>query len=179
MRSNRIRRQVRSVQQPVSSTAPAKPVKKTVEKPVSDRKERRGMHKMEEEKREPEPVEEYSDENSEEITSDSEADMEVEMEPKEVKERMADEVSEKIKPTMENYKAIRERYAQLTRELWESQEKLEQIMEDFGFSEEERELLNKRSNAWLEYFIANATFRDENVNLFEYMDTFMKTQKFL
>lgn len=137
------------------------------------------MRKMEEEKHETEPVEEYSDENSEEITSETDAGMELEMEPKEVKEKMADEVSEKIKPTMENYKAIRERYAQLTRELWESQEKLEQIMEDFGFSEEERELLNKRSNAWLEYFIANATFRDENVNLFEYMDTFMKTQKFL
>lgn len=179
MRSNRLRRQVRSVQQPVVSAAPAKPVKKVVEKPVSDRKERRGMHKMEEEKREPEEVKDYSEEDSEEITSDTDAGMEVELEPQQVKEKMADEVSEKIKPTMENYKAIRERYAQLTRELWESQEKLEQIMEDFGFSEEERELLNKRSNAWLEYFIANATFRDENVNLFEYMDTFMKTQKFL
>ena len=71
--------------------------------------------------------------------------------------------------------AIRERYQELLKELWENQGHLD----DFNFSEEEKDILNKRVKLWLEYFISTATFRDENVNLFEYMDSFCDTQKFI
>lgn len=71
--------------------------------------------------------------------------------------------------------AIRERYQELLKELWENQGHLD----DFNFSEDEKDILNKRVKLWLEYFISTATFRDENVNLFEYMDSFCDTQKFI
>lgn len=71
--------------------------------------------------------------------------------------------------------AIRERYQELLKELWENQGHLD----DFNFSDEEKDILNKRCKLWLEYFISTATFRDENVNLFEYMDSFCDTQKFV
>ena len=73
------------------------------------------------------------------------------------------------------YKAIKERYQELLKELWENQGHLE----DFNFSDEEKDILNKRVKLWLEYFISTATFKNENVNLFEYMDSFCDTQKFI
>ena len=68
-----------------------------------------------------------------------------------------------------------ERYQELIKELWQSQTALE----EFGFDEEEKKILNKRVKLWLEYFISTATFREENVNLFKYMDYFCETQKFI
>ena len=80
-----------------------------------------------------------------------------------------------VKVDQELIHAIRERYQELLKELWENQGHLD----DFNFSEEEKDILNKRVKLWLEYFISTATFRDENVNLFEYMDSFCDTQKFI
>ena len=67
------------------------------------------------------------------------------------------------------------RYQELLKELWKSQSKLD----EFGFSEEEKKILNDRVKIWLEYFAITSAFRDENVNLFEYIDSFTETQKFI
>ena len=80
-----------------------------------------------------------------------------------------------VKVDQELIHAIRERYQELLKKLWENQGHLD----DFNFSDEEKDILNKRVKLWLEYFISTATFRDENVNLFEYMDSFCDTQKFI
>lgn len=72
-------------------------------------------------------------------------------------------------------KMVQKRYQELLKELWKNQGHLD----DFNFSDEERNILNERVKLWLEYFISTATFRDENVNLFEYMDSFCDTQKFI
>ena len=72
-------------------------------------------------------------------------------------------------------KAVQKRYQELLKELWKNQGHLD----DFNFSDEERNILNERCKLWLEYFISTATFEGENVNLFEYMDSFCSTQKFV
>ena len=46
--------------------------------------------------------------------------------------------------------------------------------------DEEKKILNERVELWLEYFVSSATFnREEDVNLFEFMDYFTETQKFV
>lgn len=73
------------------------------------------------------------------------------------------------------YEAIRSRYQELLKELWENQNTLD----EFEFTKEEKDILNKRVKLWLEYFVSTATFRNGNINLFEYMDSFTDTQKFV
>ena len=151
MRSARQRRvqvarktsRVPEVQQPVESA------------PVG-RKEKRSLKRMEEEK----PVVEQPP--REEEYDDSSEDVPMEEQHEELKEQLASTTGNKMRPTSEFYEAVKERYQELIKELWQSQNTLE----EFGFDEEEKKILNKRVKLWLEYFISTATFRDENVNLF-------------
>ena len=56
----------------------------------------------------------------------------------------------------------------------------ENSLKDFNLSDEEKKILNERVELWLEYFVSSATFnREEDVNLFEFMDYFTETQKFV
>lgn len=80
-----------------------------------------------------------------------------------------------IKLDEDMYEAIRSRYQELLKELWENQNTLD----EFNFTKDEKEILNKRVKLWLEYFVSTATFRNGNINLFEYMDSFTETQKFV
>lgn len=98
-----------------------------------------------------------------------------EMSMDEAKKHLAPKSMNKLRINEELYGAIRDRYQQLLKELCESSYSLE----DFNFSQDEKNILNERVRLWLEYFVSTATFRDENVNLFDYMDTFTKTQKFI
>lgn len=87
-----------------------------------------------------------------------------------------DQVDEVEQPRQDAIKRqIKERYQSLISELWANEKQLK----DFEFPDDLRELINKRVALWLEYFITNATFRSDNANLFEYMETFAKTTKFL
>ena len=92
-----------------------------------------------------------------------------------MRENLASSTLDKLRPNEDLYLAIKERYQELLKELWKSQNSLE----EFNFSNEEKKILNDRVKLWLEYFVSTATFRDENVNLFEYMDSFTETQKFI
>lgn len=162
MRSTRQRRV-----QPVHRTAKVVEQPKVVDQPVPPRKERRGIKRMEEEK----PIiEEHFEEDD-----DSSDDIPMEEQHEEMKEQLAESTVSKMRPNQELYEAIKERYQCLLKELWKNQSTLE----EFNFSDEEKDILNARVKLWLEYFVSTATFRKENVNLFEYMDSFCDTQKFI
>lgn len=92
-----------------------------------------------------------------------------------MKKILASNDDQMIKLDEDMYEAIRSRYQELLKELWENQNTLD----EFEFTKEEKEILNKRVKLWLEYFVSTATFRNGNINLFEYMDSFTETQKFV
>lgn len=92
-----------------------------------------------------------------------------------MKRILASNDDQMIKLDEDMYEAIRTRYQELLKELWENQNTLD----EFEFTAEEKEILNKRVKLWLEYFVSTATFRNGNINLFEYMDSFTETQKFV
>lgn len=92
-----------------------------------------------------------------------------------MKKILASNEDQMIKLDEDMYEAIRSRYQELLKELWENQNTLD----EFEFTKEEKEILNKRVKLWLEYFVSTATFRNGNINLFEYMDSFTETQKFV
>lgn len=144
-------------------------VQQPVEPAPASRKEKRPLKRMEEEK----PIVEQPPRDEE--YDDSSEDMPVEEQHEELKEQVAATSGNKMRATPEFYEAVKERYQELIKELWQSQNTLE----EFGFDDEEKKILNKRVKLWLEYFISTATFRDENVNLFNYMDYFCETQKFI
>ena len=164
MRSARQRRV-----QVARKTSRAPEVQQPVEPAPVSRKEKRPLKRMEEEK----PIVEQPP--HEEEYDDSSDDMPVEEQHEELKEQVAATSGNKMRATPEFYEAVKERYQELIKELWQSQNTLE----EFGFDDEEKKILNKRVKLWLEYFISTATFRDENVNLFNYMDYFCETQKFI
>lgn len=155
--------------QPVHKTSKVVEQPKVVEQLVPPRRERRGTKRMEEER----PVAEQQFEEEDEF--DSSEDIPMEEQHEEIKEQLADSTVNKMRPNQELYEAIKERYQCLLRELWKSQSTLA----EFNFSDDEKAILNARVKLWLEYFISTATFRKDNVNLFEYMDSFCDTQKFI
>ena len=172
MRTVRQRRQQQ--QQLVRKTAAApiaqQPARQTSRVGVSAgrqpvREKKQELKKMEEEHAFSE--DEYSNEEVPEVTAEEEC--------REMRKEVASEVDEEFKPDSKLCKAIRARYSELTKELWDSQGKLD----EFNFSEEEKNIINNRVKIWLEYFVSTATFRKDNVNLFEYMDSFTETQKFI
>lgn len=180
MRSARRRTGVQ-VRSSVPSTKPTV-VTKSVKEPI---KKDRHVTKMEEEQ---EPISKHNkhvkkhsvDEmDSESDDNDSSDDVQMNIEPEkeheELRQEVASQTLSKLRPNEDLYIAIKERYQELIKELWQSQNALE----EFEFSEEEKQILRDRVKLWLEYFISTATFRDENVNLFEYMDTFWEKEHFI
>lgn len=177
MRSARQRRlqpqQTKKVvaQQPVV-TAPVQKQKSVIKPQVgrqSVRDKKQEVKKMEEE--------EELDENSYDSQEDSgeQEDETLESQREDMRERVAPETLDELRPNGKLYIAIKDRYQELLKELWKSQSKLE----EFGFSEDEKKILNDRVKIWLEYFAITSAFRDDNVNLFEYIDSFTETQKFI
>ena len=156
--------------QPVHRTTKVVEQPKVLEQPVPPRKERRVTKRMEEEI----PVETEKFDDEDELDESSE-DIPMEEQHEEMKEQLASTTLNKMRPNQELYEAIKERYQCLLKELWKNQSTLE----EFNFSDEEKEILNTRVKLWLEYFVSTATFRKDNVNLFEYMDSFCDTQKFI
>ena len=147
-----------------------------VEKPVQSRRE---AVKKEEKKKEVRRMEEEDDTSEEELDEKSveqeDEDESLEDQRQQLRGKYAAETMEELRPNAKLYVAIRDRYQEILKELWKSQNKLD----DFGFSNEEKKILNERCKLWLEYFASTAAFRDENVNLFEYIDSFCDTQKFV
>lgn len=162
-------------QQPVRQPAktvtkePARTVKSAA-KPVSDR---RMARKMEEEPRE---IEQYeTDESSYDEPEQEDLQMDTEEERDDLKEKVAENTLKDARIDADLMQTMKKRYNELIKQLWENQGKLD----DFGFSPEEKDLLNERESLFLEYFVCNAIFRDDKVNLFEFIDTFMDTVKFV
>ena len=150
---------------------PAAPQKSAQE----ERKSRRELKRMEEEKVE-EKEEEVTESSDEELSEEKEEPMQtMEEERKQMRSKVAADSLDELRPNAELYKAVKDRYQELIKDLWKSQSKLE----EFGFSEDEKKILNDRVKLWLEYFAITSAFRDENVNLFEYIDSFCETQKYI
>lgn len=158
-------------QQPAVAT-PAQKQKSAVKPQVGRqnvRDKKQEIKKMEEE---PE-VEDDSIDSQEDSTEQEDETLESQRE--DMREKVAPETLDELRPNGKLYIAIKDRYQELLKELWKSQSKLD----EFGFSEEEKKILNDRVKIWLEYFAITSAFRDENVNLFEYIDSFTETQKFI
>lgn len=93
-----------------------------------------------------------------------------------IKQFFKEEDHSAVKNDVTLYNAISSRYNELLKELVMN----ENSLKDFNLSDEEKKILNERVELWLEYFVSSATFnREEDVNLFEFMDYFTETQKFV
>lgn len=143
-------------------------VRRTINKPVE-----KPVQVQEDPVPEKKVMEEVSDEETD--TSESEEQIVESMNKQQLRETIAPKSMSKLRPNEDLYVAIKNRYQELLKELTET----EYSLADFEFSQEEKEILNNRVKLWLEYFVSSATFRDENVNLFDYMDSFTKSQKFI
>lgn len=137
-------------------------ISKMEEEPVSSHKKHIKKHNVDEDE-------------IEDSTSDEIMDMEPEKEREQLKMEIAPQTVSKMRPTEDLYLAIRDRYSELLRELYQT----EKAANNAKFTDTQKEILRKRIRLWLEYFITTATFRDENVNLFDYMDSFLKGQEFI
>ena len=170
MRSARQRRlqpqqtkKVATQQTPVTSVQK----QKSVTKPQVSKKQE--PKKMEEE---PEVEDDSYDSQEDSVEQEDET---LESQREDLRERVAPETLDELRPNGKLYIAIKDRYQELLKELWKSQSKLD----EFGFSEDEKKILNDRVKIWLEYFAITSAFRDDNINLFEYIDSFTDTQKFI
>lgn len=152
-----------AVAQKQKSTAKPQPGRQAL------REKKQEVKKMEEEQ----VVEEDSYDSQEDSVEQEDESLESQRE--ELRERVAPETLDELRPNGKLYIAIKDRYQELLKELWKSQSKLE----EFGFSEDEKKILNDRVKIWLEYFAITSAFRDDNINLFEYIDSFTDTQKFI
>lgn len=154
-RVRRIRKVLKSKPKKVVQVA-----KKAITKPVTVIKKKK--HRIEEDDKTEYP------ELSESVGSDISSDESIE------------EYSEKkIKNDVTNQKVnemIRTRYNELLQELWEN----ENTINEMEIRPELRNLLNRRSRLWLEYFISTYTFNNyQNLDVFNYMDTFNNSTKYL
>ena len=155
---------------------PAKKAEPAVTQKQEEKKSKREAKRMEEEEPDMEEDEEVTEDSQEEVSEEKEDGMEtVEDERKQLRGKVAADTLESLRPNGKLYVAIKDRYQEVIKELWKSQSKLE----EFGFSAEEKKILNDRVKLWLEYFAITSAFRDENVNLFEYIDNFCETQKYI
>lgn len=105
-----------------------------------------------------------------------EEDIPVQDQRSKIKQFFKEEDHSAVKNDVSLYNAISTRYNELLKELVMN----ENSLKDFNLSDEEKKILNERVELWLEYFVSSATFnREEDVNLFEFMDYFTETQKFV
>lgn len=171
MRTARQRRQqqLQFTKRPAAAPVAQQPAKAASKPAVATGRQAMREKKQEVKKMEEEHVSE------EEYTSEDEVEVDPETERQELREEVAADSMDELRPNGKLYIAIRERYEELIKDIWQSQGQLE----EFGFSDEEKDIINKRVKLWLEYFAVTAAFRDENVNLFEYIDTFTSTQTFI
>lgn len=119
--------------------------------------------------------EEYEDPMEEEEESEEEPVLNKSQQRTQMKSQLAPETKDKMRMNSELSMLIVERYNELLKDLALNDDSLEEL----NFTPEEKALINKKVELWLEYFISTATFRDDDVNLFDYLDSFVKTQKFL
>ena len=71
---------------------------------------------------------------------------------------------------------IRERYSELLKELWENENQLNELQLNTTI----KNLLNRRSKLWIEYFISTYTFNNyKNLDIFNYMDNFNNSTNYL
>ena len=92
-----------------------------------------------------------------------------------MKKQISEETKNSMRMTPELSALIVERYNELLKDMAMNDDSLDNL----NLSAEEKNLINKKVELWLEYFISTATFRGDDVNLFDYLDSFNKTQKFL
>lgn len=154
---------------PVAAPVAQQPARAAAKPAVATSRQAMREKKQEVKKMEEEQISE------EEYTSDDEVEVDPETERKELREEVAVESMDELRPNGKLYIAITRRYEELIKGIWQSQGQLD----EFGFSDEEKAIINKRVKLWLEYFAVTAAFRNENVNLFEYIDTFSATQTFI
>lgn len=119
--------------------------------------------------------EEPEDETGE--TTENETSTEYPMEPSEEAEETGKDLpaldSSKIN---EMNSMIRVRYSELLHELWEN----ENMINELEMSPQAKNLLNRRSKLWLEYFISTYTFNNyKNLDIFNYMDSFNNSTNYL
>ena len=89
--------------------------------------------------------------------------------------QISEKTNDSMRMTPELSALIIERYNELLKDMALNDDSLDNVK----LTDEEKNLINKKVELWLEYFISTATFRDDDVNLFDYLDSFNKTQKFL
>lgn len=170
MRSARQRRlQPQQTKKVVTQQTPVTSVQKQKSVTKSQVSKKQELKKMEEE---PEVEDDSYDSQEDSVEQEDET---LESQREELRERVAPETLDELRPNGKLYIAIKDRYQELLKELWKSQSKLD----EFGFSEDEKKILNDRVKIWLEYFAITSAFRDDNINLFEYIDSFTDTQKFI
>ena len=92
-----------------------------------------------------------------------------------MRSQLAPQTKDSMKMSYDLSLIIAERYKELLQELTTNDDSLEEL----NLTQEQKDLINKKVELWLEYFISTATFRDDDVNLFDYLTSFCKTQKFL
>ena len=118
--------------------------------------------------------------NIDRMEEEEESTEEMEEKPKsqsieEMRSQLAPQTKDKVKMNYDLSLMIAERYKELLQELTTKDDSIEEL----GLTEEQKEVINKKAELWLEYFISTATFRDDDINLFDYMIKFCKTQKFI
>lgn len=117
---------------------------------------------------------EYEDEERMEEVSKEEKPIDKKAERQKLREQIADETVDAVRLDKDLIIAISERYQELLQELYSTDNRIENL----HLSEEAREIINDKANLWLEYFLASSTFRDPKANIFDKMDSFIKTNKF-
>ena len=117
---------------------------------------------------------EYEDEERMEEVSKEEKPIDKKAERQKLREQIADETVDAVRLDKDLIIAISERYQELLQELYSTDNRIESL----HLSEEAREIINDKANLWLEYFLASSTFRDPKANIFDKMDSFIKTNKF-
>lgn len=117
---------------------------------------------------------EYEDEERMEEVSKEEKPIDKKAERQKLREQIADETVDAVRLDKDLIIAISERYQELLQELYSTDDRIESL----HLSEEAREIINDKANLWLEYFLASSTFRDPKANIFDKMDSFIKTNKF-
>lgn len=117
---------------------------------------------------------EYEDEERMEEVSKEEKPIDKKAERQKLREQIADETVDAVRLDKDLIIAISERYQELLQELYSTDDRIESL----HLSEEAKEIINDKANLWLEYFLASSTFRDPKANIFDKMDSFIKTNKF-
>lgn len=161
-----------------SSKSSSKPVSTPVNAKVKSSKPVVGKvvpSKMVEEEEESLTSSEYEEDDRMEEVSKEEEVVDKKAERQKMREQIADETVDAVRLDKDLIIAISERYQELLQELYATDDRIESL----NLSEDAKEMINEKANLWLEYFLASSTFRDPKANIFDKMDSFIKTNKFV